>query len=204
MSFRPVQKKPCGECPFRRAAMPGWLGAGSPESFIEAIQAEKPMPCHSTINYEDPNWATLWSRAATGKMCIGALTFAANMHKRARNPNAIPNVPRDIKTFFETPKQFIDHHRSGTMSWQEDEPMKPLKKKQSTVKKQATVKKLTEEPAKPAEEEKVPICALCKKDCSSEAFCFGCKAHICDACDTAFDPPCGPHDPRDHQESDDD
>lgn len=33
--------------------MPGWLGAGSPESFLDCMQRDEPLPCHQTIDYDD-------------------------------------------------------------------------------------------------------------------------------------------------------
>ena len=66
-SYRPLSgTSPCGKCPFRRASLPGWLGRATPESFIVEISMERPLPCHPTIDYEDPAWLQRWNRQETG------------------------------------------------------------------------------------------------------------------------------------------
>src|SRR5258706_14268375 len=98
LAYRPIAgEKPCNECPFRRASMPGWLGAGTPQSFVIEISYEHPLPCHRTLDYSDPDWLAKWTDQKVGRVCAGALILAANMSKRPRDP-AFPRLPRDPET----------------------------------------------------------------------------------------------------------
>jgi hypothetical protein len=115
--------KPCSDCPFRRKSMPGWLGAGSPESFIDCMQRDEPLPCHQTIDYDnDPRWLEKWtSQSGTGKMCAGALVFMAN---KCQRPHTLgfPTMPRDMENVFSNSVEFVRHHREGAVhSWNDDE-----------------------------------------------------------------------------------
>lgn len=116
-THRPVQSKPCGECPFRRTSAPGWLGAESPEGFVESIMREAPLPCHTTIDYEKPDWKAQWDARRIGRMCAGAAIFTANCAKLPRSP-LIPVGKCDTTLVFASPREFIEHHRSlGVGSW---------------------------------------------------------------------------------------
>lgn len=116
--YRPVPDEPCRQCPFRRASLPGWLGAQTPEGFIAAVMAEAPLPCHSTINYRRADWAERWAARRIGKLCRGALTFAANACKTPRPTSLLPVVPADPEGVFTTPAEFVAHHRSRRGSWE--------------------------------------------------------------------------------------
>lgn len=115
---RVAQKKPCKECPFRRKAMPGWLGASNPEGFIGTMMMEtEPLPCHSTVDYERPDWHERWTRSVDprNKLCAGALTLMANHGKR---PRTGPVGVRDAVAVFATYREFVEHHRSAPVrSW---------------------------------------------------------------------------------------
>lgn len=138
-------KKPCRDCPFRRKSLPGWLGAASPEHFMlttfgeKAVEVdggkltmmmpagpEQPMPCHLTIDYNDPYWSEKWnenweSGEETGSLCAGAAVMFANRAKKPKYIN-LPKREPDRENVFTTPQEFIDHHRSsGFRSWQKDD-----------------------------------------------------------------------------------
>lgn len=117
--FRPFTPAPCKQCPFRKTAMPGWLGAAPPEMFIANIHAEVPSPCHMTIDYRKPDWEAKWTAGKLGKLCTGTLVMAANMLKRARNQRMIPSVPADRETVFTTAQEFLAHHNGARCrSWE--------------------------------------------------------------------------------------
>ena len=118
MAHRPVCESVCNSCPFRRKAIAGWLGRAEPEGFISSILRDEPLPCHPTIDYDDPEWRSKWFAGETGQMCRGALVLMANMAKWPRS-KTIPMVAPDTKTVFETPQEFIKHHRSSRVrSWE--------------------------------------------------------------------------------------
>lgn len=128
MKYREPTKAPCNDCPFRKKAMPGWLGAASPQDFIDSILHEDPLPCHQTINYDDPDWKAKWESAKTGKMCAGALIHSANIAKAPRDP-AFPRMPADRETVFATPRDFLHFHESARVrSWQFALEVRPKKK----------------------------------------------------------------------------
>jgi hypothetical protein len=119
-TYRPPTKQPCSDCPFRRAAMPGWLGAGSPESFIDCMNRDEPLPCHQTIDYDDPDWLEKWSAQESGSMCAGALIFMANKMQRPRT-RGFPTLPPDKVAVFSNTVEFVRYHReAGTHSWDDD------------------------------------------------------------------------------------
>lgn len=117
VEYRPPTLKPCSDCPFRRKAMAGWLGAGSPESFIDCINRDDVLPCHQTIDYEDPTWKEKWIAQEAGNACAGALIMTANMCKRPRD-KSFPRMPADKVTVFTTPLEFVRFHREAPVhSW---------------------------------------------------------------------------------------
>src|SRR3954469_8301178 len=112
---RLARKKVCGDCPFRREARPGWLGAeDDPEEFVKgalADYADFPLPCHTNIDYSDPDW--LKTQYPTAPLCAGALIFAKNRGKLPRDPERgawVHAVESDLTTVFATPQEFIQHH----------------------------------------------------------------------------------------------
>lgn len=110
--------RPCSDCPFRRKAVPGWLGHSSPEGFIDCMQRDEPLPCHQTIDYEDKHWLSKWMAQESGKMCAGALIFMAN--KLQRHP--FKRMDKDPVNVFTNSLEFVRHHREATVhSWNDDD-----------------------------------------------------------------------------------
>lgn len=106
-------KRPCNDCPFRRNAAPGWLGADTPQNFASNALADYslfPLPCHQTIDYSDPDWqATQYEESA---LCAGALIFCKNNYKRPFDPERaawIDAVEHDANVF-RYPWEFIEYH----------------------------------------------------------------------------------------------
>ena len=123
MKYREPCAKPCSNCPFRRESMPGWLGAGSPESFIDCIQRDEPLPCHPTIDYDDRHWLAKWMAQGddTGSICAGSLIFMANKLQRPHDP-AFPTMKADRETVFSNSIEFVRHHREAAVrSWDDED-----------------------------------------------------------------------------------
>ncbi len=122
MTYVEPVKAPCNACPFRRKSMPGWLGHGSPESFIDCMQRDEPLPCHQTIDYDDPHWLAKWMQQKnTGKMCAGALVFMANKIQRPHTPG-FPTMAKDPVNVFTNSVEFVRHHREAPVhSWDDDD-----------------------------------------------------------------------------------
>ncbi len=98
--------------------MPGWLGEGSPESFIDCMQRDEPLPCHQTIDYENPHWLVEWMHQKSGNMCAGVLIFMAN--KLQHHP--FQKMAKDHENVFSNTLEFVRYHReAGVHSWNEEE-----------------------------------------------------------------------------------
>lgn len=86
-------EKPCGDCPFRRDAIPGWLGTMSPEQWLLAVHGEARIDCHAHI----------------GPQCAGAAIYRANMAKRPRDASLL-RLAADRDTVFASPSEFKEYH----------------------------------------------------------------------------------------------
>jgi len=133
VAYRPPTGQPCSDCPFRRRSMPGWLGAGSPESFIDCMQRDEPLPCHQTIDYGDPSWLEKWSAQEGGAMCAGALIFLANKMQRPR-ARGFPTLPPDKASVFANSIEFVRHHREAAVhSWDEGDQSEGARLQQNLI-----------------------------------------------------------------------
>lgn len=109
-------RRPCSECPFRRASAPGWMGPWSPKELLASI-AYYPFACHKTIpegaGEVDPNEAPLREL----QLCAGAAIFLNNQLKLSRSPvaaahqTALKGVDEAVKRgVFGNAAEFLDHH----------------------------------------------------------------------------------------------
>jgi hypothetical protein len=103
--------QPCSQCPFRRAAAPGWLGPWTPETFIEVILPYVVFPCHKTVHRDriddDPRL----------RVCAGAAIFLNNHLRLSQNVDmvtaqkALRGCTANVKaSVFHGPAEFITHH----------------------------------------------------------------------------------------------
>ncbi len=104
-------KEPCSDCPMRRKAERGWLGQETPEGFMETVMKDVAMPCHMTINYDDPDWKENFVANGEAEHCAGTLIFFSNMVKRSRDPER-PRLDADHENVFDSPNEFIEHHKN--------------------------------------------------------------------------------------------
>src|SRR5687768_7216824 len=115
--------KPCGQCPWRRNSLQGWLGNTTPEQFLAtAMDGEHRMPCHSQIDYERRDWEAQIERVS---VCAGTRIFQANIGKLPRNRFlASLKLEPDHETVFSSPQEFLAHHkRKVSMPKQNREPI---------------------------------------------------------------------------------
>ncbi len=98
--------RPCKECPFKRTSMPGYLGASTTQEFFDTTMADAAMPCHTTVDYDNPDWREKLSDA---KFCSGALIFFRNICKLSRDPKR-PRLDVNRELVFGTPLEFLSHH----------------------------------------------------------------------------------------------
>lgn len=103
-------KQPCSQCPFRQTSLKGWLGASTPEEFVEQTLSQGDMPCHKSINYEDPNWE---GKLANKPHCAGSLIFLRNAGVREFRPEITAKISQfktDYTNVLVGPGHFIQHH----------------------------------------------------------------------------------------------
>lgn len=84
---------PCSDCPWRRDALPGWLGGFTAQSWVATAHGDMVVKCHTTI----------------GPQCVGAAIYRANVCKVSRDDRAL-RLPADRDRVFSTPTEFLDHH----------------------------------------------------------------------------------------------
>jgi hypothetical protein len=105
---------PCADCPWLKKSAPGYLGADEPIHFYRAsVVREVPMPCHMTIDYDEPDWQE--TQLPDADLCAGNLIYLRNFLKRPRRPelqepyDAVKPSPH----VFSGPEEFMAHHGAG-------------------------------------------------------------------------------------------
>lgn len=93
---RAQHKRPCSDCPFSRKSIRGWVP--DTKGWIESVHGEARMECHT-------------KKTATGEahQCAGAAIYRNNVHKSPRDASLLI-LPRDTRTVFASPQEFLDHH----------------------------------------------------------------------------------------------
>lgn len=86
-------KQPCSDCPYRRDAIPGWLGGSTPEEYALLAHGEAMIMCHTK----------------RGPQCAGAAIYRANVCKNPRTPDHL-RLPEDTVKVFSSMREFIDYH----------------------------------------------------------------------------------------------
>lgn len=104
MSLPAVQPRPCNECPWRRASIPGWLGPFTADEWNSMAHGEIAVACHTTIE-EEGNWDT-----PNIRQCAGIATFRSNVCKSPRDPE-VATLPADRENVFGY-GEFVAHHES--------------------------------------------------------------------------------------------
>ena len=107
----------CGECPFLRESAKGWLGSNEPEAFALNVLTDRSLACHTMMDQslDLPEWESVEQQTPR---CRGAVTLMRNTCKLPRDPDMaalVRTVPADHANIFSSPKQFVEHHRSGTV-----------------------------------------------------------------------------------------
>lgn len=100
-------RKPCEECPFRRASYPrglGLIGGSPPEVYVGQSMGPFLLPCHMTPDYEqdrrDPGHA----------QCAGAAIYRANVGVSDRMPAQLIKAEPDATEVFGSHAEFLAHY----------------------------------------------------------------------------------------------
>lgn len=74
-----ANKKPCGECPYRKNSIEGWLGEDShnPTRFLQQLEGPMIHPCHKAVDYEQSS-EEVDEQSINAPRCAGALQFMNN------------------------------------------------------------------------------------------------------------------------------
>lgn len=99
-------KRPCHDCPFRRAALVGWLGGSTPEEYLRLAHTETVIDCHACVG---PKGQAL--------QCAGVAVYRANVLKSP--PEGAIELPKDKANVFATPMEFLSHHAGKPVTVQD-------------------------------------------------------------------------------------
>ena len=97
--MRTQHTRPCGDCPFRRGSLKGWLGGHAPQEFMVFAMADGAYPCHTRAG----------ALGVSLIQCAGMAIFRANIGKLPRGRRAL-RLPQDKALVFGTPGEFLEHH----------------------------------------------------------------------------------------------
>lgn len=100
--------KPCGECPWLRTSMAGWLGPMTAERWCEIAHSDLPIACHTTIKETDDAGHGDWETGM--KQCTGAAIYRTNVGKLPRDHRVLTSDRPDYETVFSWDDEFIAHH----------------------------------------------------------------------------------------------
>ena len=89
--------KPCGDCPWARTALAGWLGNMSVDEWLQAAHGEALIDCHTVSNQQ----------------CAGSAIYRANVCKLVRDPSILKLKP-DRQLVFASRMEFRAHHEGET------------------------------------------------------------------------------------------
>lgn len=106
--MKPPAKNPCHWCPFRRTSKAGYLGEAEPLQFITSVHTGMAMPCHITVDYNDPKWQEKLDEA---HQCAGSAIYLthASILPRAL-PGAASRLPANQPLVFSNHVEFLEHH----------------------------------------------------------------------------------------------
>jgi hypothetical protein len=95
--------KPCGDCPWARTAICGWLAGASPEAWVARVQGDGRIECHTKLRTDtcEPRIEGAWE-------CAGAAIMRGNMCKLSRG--GFLRLGPDRLLVFATPVEFMGHH----------------------------------------------------------------------------------------------
>jgi hypothetical protein len=87
-------KKPCGDCPWSRHSLPGWLGGETVDAWLAEAHSDNEIPCHTL----------------QGVQCAGSSIYRRNVCKTPRPGSGVLRLEADRELVFATPSEFKEHH----------------------------------------------------------------------------------------------
>lgn len=110
--------KLCNDCPFRRNAPAGWIGAHThPSEITDIVLADQKFPCHVAVNKLENEGADFETAVNAAPYCIGSLVMMNNTAKLSRNSFVLELQKRIGKSsdVFANAREFVAHHESGPL-----------------------------------------------------------------------------------------
>lgn len=106
-----AHKRPCKECPFRRAAPAGWLGGGAADEWTASLTfGDNAFVCHMA------------KKKNKNHFCAGSMIFYRNTLKCPRDAEfaaAVAQYEPDAENVFQWSGEFDAHHRNGLLALKE-------------------------------------------------------------------------------------
>lgn len=90
-------KTPCGDCPWRRDALAGWLGSMSADEWVRSAHGEDVIECHTLA----------------GAQCAGSGIYRGNICKQPRDKTTL-RLPADRVKVFASPMEFKAYHEGDS------------------------------------------------------------------------------------------
>lgn len=94
--------EPCGDCPFARHSIPGWLGSLSVDDWVRSAHGDCAIDCHALI-----------AKDGSAFQCAGAAIYRANVDKKCWPQTGALELPRNKTKVFVSPMEFEAHHGEG-------------------------------------------------------------------------------------------
>lgn len=92
-------RAPCSDCPWARAAIPGWIGPNSIEEWLAAAHSDTRINCHTRREHSGKPWV-FWQ-------CAGAAIYRANVCKSTRGEALVLPANKNLVFTFH---EFEEHH----------------------------------------------------------------------------------------------
>ncbi len=96
-------ERPCSDCPWARASLPGWLGAMEADEWLSLAHWDGTADCHALVGPR-----------GTPLECAGLAIYRANVCKTP--PIGAMRLEADRKVVFGTPAEFYRHHTGEEMT----------------------------------------------------------------------------------------
>lgn len=109
-----VLKKPCRECPFRRASPAGWIGSHEHvQEIIDIAVRDGRFPCHTQVNELIDEGSDFVDAALDADVCVGSAQFLSNQCKLSRDLDVVRTqraAGRSPEVFTHAAEMVAHHH----------------------------------------------------------------------------------------------
>ncbi len=86
--MKQVLDNPCGECPFRKKSLAGWLGPWTVETILQQAHGEGGLACHVSVAAVQKRKPKITDEKLMKEVhvCVGSIQHANRSCKSYRNP----------------------------------------------------------------------------------------------------------------------